>query len=606
MDIFNFLALIGGLALFLYGMKTMSGGLFKLSGGKLARILERLTTNKFLALFLGLAVTATIQSSSATTVMVVGFVNSGIMKLQQAVGVIMGANIGTSVTAWILSLAGLEGDAVWIRLLKPSSFSPVFAAIGMVLIMLGDKNGVKTRRTNMGIILVGFAILMMGMDSMSKSVSGLADNPKFTGMLVAFSNPILGMLVGVGLSVIIQSSSASIGILQALSTTGVVPYGAAIPIILGDNIGTCITALLASIGGNRNARRASLIHLFFNVIGTCLFMVTFYSINVFVHFEFLHNPASLTGIAVFHSSFNIVCSAILLPFADQLVKLAILAVPERVGEVKPKFVAPPELAALDVRFLNQPNYALGLCLEATQKMAKYTEEAFQLAEDNFLEYSPIKAKRIVDLEETTDLFEDVLGTYLTKLTGRAFSRSDRRLQSIMLHAIGDLERIADHAAKMVELSQKMIDNRLAFSPAAQQELIAFGKALHDIIGQTVAVLTAESLLSDKNLELAKKIEPLEDVVDDLYREMKNRHIERLVSGTCSKEAGLILIDLIRNYERISDHCAKIAICLIESADDAYEVHKYREVATMDDPKFRAEYRRLSGIYKLPPVSEANA
>lgn len=590
MDIFGLLTMIGGLALFLYGMNTMGDGLVMLSGGKLEQILEKLTKKRIMALLLGAMVTAVIQSSSATTVMVVGFVNSGIMKLTQAVGIIMGANIGTTITSWILSLTGISSGNVWLRLLKPSSFSPVLAAIGIVCIMTG-KDG--SRKKTVGNILIGFAVLMFGMETMSDAVAPLKDNASFTGMLTAFSNPILGMLAGALLTAVIQSSSASVGILQALCMSGAVTYGTAIPIIMGQNIGTCVTALISSVGASKNAKRAAFIHLYFNLIGTVIFMLVFYGSNYFIQYAFLKDTAGAAGIAVVHSLFNIGCAILLFPFANQLVKLASLTV--RVKEdSEAEECKPEELAALDERFLESPSYAIQLCKQAVVKMASYARDAIVLAMDLQREYAKDKAEEVVRLEETVDQFEDAVGTYLVKLAGRDLSREDSHLLSVLIHAISDFERISDHAVNIAELAGLMQERGLAFSHEGKQELDALSNAVRDILFMTQNVFTSDDTAG------AEKVEPLEEVIDDLVMEMKQRHVARLRKGNCSMEAGLLLEDIMTNYERVSDHCSNIAAALIEIQADELDMHRYIDVKVKgSDPGFQAEYCRLKQVYILP-------
>lgn len=590
MDIFGILTMVGGLALFLYGMNTMGDGLVMLSGGKLEQVLEKLTKKRIMALILGALVTAVIQSSSATTVMVVGFVNSGIMKLTQAVGIIMGANIGTTITSWILSLTGISNGNVFIKLLKPSSFSPVLAAIGIVCMMTG-KDG--SRKKTVGSILLGFAVLMFGMETMSGAVSPLKDNPTFTGMMTAFSNPILGMAAGAVLTAVIQSSSASVGILQALCMSGAVTYGAALPIIMGQNIGTCVTALISSVGANKNAKRAAFIHLYFNLIGTIFFMVFFYLINHFVNFAFLSDAAGAAGIAVIHSLFNIGCAIVLFPFADRLVDLATFTV-KNAKEYEPEQILPEELAALDERFLDSPSFAIQLCKNAVIKMAEYSKTAILLAMEVQTEYSGEKVTEVIRLEQLVDQFEDSIGTYLVKLAGKDLSMDDSHLLSVLLHCISDFERISDHAINITEAVEKMQKQGLAFTSQGKQELDSLGVAIRDIMTMT------QNVFSTGNTTAAADVEPLEEVIDDLVMEMKQRHIVRLRSGNCSMEAGLLLEDILTNYERVSDHCSNIAAALIEIQADELDMHRYIDVKIKgSDPHFQKEYLRLKSIYILP-------
>ena len=590
MDIFGILTMVGGLALFLYGMNTMGDGLVMLSGGKLEQVLERLTKKRIMALLLGALVTAVIQSSSATTVMVVGFVNSGIMKLTQAVGIIMGANIGTTITSWILSLTGISSGNVFIKLLKPSSFSPVLAAIGIICMMTG-KDG--SRKKTIGSILLGFAVLMFGMETMSGAVSPLKDNPTFTGMLTAFSNPVLGMAAGAVLTAVIQSSSASVGILQALCMSGAVTYGTALPIIMGQNIGTCVTALISSIGASKNAKRAAFIHLYFNLIGTLLFMAVFYFINRFVNFAFLSNTAGAAGIAVIHSLFNIGCAIVLFPFADKLVALSTFTVKNQ-KTTEPEQIIPEELAALDERFLDSPSFAIQLCKNAVIKMAEYSKKAILLAMEVQTEYSSEKAAEVIQLEQLVDQFEDSVGTYLVKLAGKDLSTDDSHLLSVLLHCISDFERISDHAINITEAVEKLQKQGLRFTEQGKQELDSLGIAIRDIMTMT------QNAFSTGNTTTAADVEPLEEVIDDLVMEMKQRHIVRLRSGNCSMEAGLLLEDILTNYERVSDHCSNIAAALIEIQADELDMHRYIDVKIKgSDPHFQKEYLRLKNIYILP-------
>ena len=590
MDIFGILTMVGGLALFLYGMNTMGDGLVMLSGGKLEQVLERLTKKRIMALLLGALVTAVIQSSSATTVMVVGFVNSGIMKLTQAVGIIMGANIGTTITSWILSLTGISSGNVFIKLLKPSSFSPVLAAIGIICMMTG-KDG--SRKKTIGSILLGFAVLMFGMETMSGAVSPLKDNSTFTGMLTAFSNPVLGMAAGAVLTAIIQSSSASVGILQALCMSGAVTYGTALPIIMGQNIGTCVTALISSVGASKNAKRAAFIHLYFNLIGTVCFMSVFYLINRFLDFPFLSDTAGAAGIAAIHSLFNIGCAIVLFPFADRLVDLATFTV-QNAKTSEPEQILPEELAALDERFLDNSSYAIQLCKNAVIKMAEYSKKAIFLAMEVQTEYSSEKVAEVIQLEQLVDQFEDSIGTYLVKLAGKDLSMDDSHLLSVLLHCISDFERISDHAINITEAVDKLQKQGLEFTSQGKHELDSLGIAIRDIMTMT------QNAFSTGNTTTAADVEPLEAVIDDLVMEMKQRHIVRLRSGNCSMEAGLLLEDILTNYERVSDHCSNIAAALIEIQADELDMHRYIDVKIKgSDPHFQKEYLRLKNIYILP-------
>lgn len=584
MDIFGVLTMIGGLALFLYGMSAMGGGLEKLSGGKLERILEKLTSNKYKAVLLGLFVTGIIQSSSATTVMVVGFVNSGIMKLSQAVGVIMGANIGTTVTSWILSLTGIESGNFLIQLLKPANFSPILAMIGVILIMFAKKEKKKT----LGNILIGFAILMFGMETMSGAVEPLADVPEFTNFLLKFSNPILGMLAGTILTAIIQSSSASVGILQALCLTGAVSYGAALPIIMGQNIGTCITAILSSFGTTKNAKRAAAVHLYFNLIGTITFMLVFYSVNAFVDFSFLQDAANPAGIAVIHSLFNITATIFLLPLSGFLEKLAILTISDK-GETSAEV-----LQVLDERFLESPSFAIEQSKKVTEKMAEESKKAIFSAMSLIGNFNEEKAKEVALFEAQVDAYEAQIGGYLLKLSSKELSDQESHRLSMLLHCIGDFERISDHATNIVEAAKEMKDKGLEFSKQAVEELEIYSKALTDIVTLAMEVFASE----DANQ--AKIIEPLEEVIDYLNTKLKKRHIKRLRNGECTIELGFVLADIITNYERVSDHCSNIAIAIIQMQEEEFDAHEYLETLKKEEnEEFQSAYLNMKQNYVLP-------
>lgn len=587
MDIFSFLNMIGGLALFLYGMNAMGNGLSKMAGGRLESVLEKLTSKRIYAVVLGAAVTAVIQSSSATTVMVVGFVNSGIMQLSQAVGIIMGANVGTTITSWLLSLTGIEGSTLWVKLLKPSSFSPVLAAVGIILTMT-DKG--EAKKKDIGNILLGFAILMFGMETMSDSVSGLADNSSFTGILTMFSDiPFLGMIAGAVLTAVIQSSSASVGILQALCSSGVISYGAAIPIIMGQNIGTCVTSIISSVGANKNAKRASMIHLYFNLIGTLIFMVFFYLINSFVHFEFLADSAGAAGIAIIHSLFNIGATLILFPLADKLVKLASLTIPDNSDADE----APVKALAIDERFLEKPAFAAQICRQKVHEMAEYSVTALVMSLEVLAEYDKKKAAEVMALESMIDDYEDVLGSYLVKLSAKSLSRADSRSLTIMLHSISNWERISDHAENLVEAAKEAKDKDMYFSKKALGELAVLSQAVRDIVTDT------KDMFCTENLEAAKHIEPLEQVIDSLTKKVKGRHVKRVQKGKCTIEMGFILDNVLINLERVSDHCSNIAVELLAIHHDGYDTHEYYE--NMSDTElilFKKEYSDLKERYRL--------
>lgn len=594
MDFFGVLTLFGGLALFLYGMDTMGQGLEKLSGGRLERILEKLTSNPLKAVLLGAGVTAVIQSSSATTVMVVGFVNSGIMKLSQAVGIIMGANIGTTVTSWLLSLTGIESGNFFVRLLKPSSFSPILALIGVILLMFSKKE----KKKDVGTIMIGFAILMFGMETMSGAVKPLANVPEFTGILTMFSNPILGMIAGAVLTAVIQSSSASVGILQALCATGAVSFGTAIPIIMGQNIGTCVTAMISGIGANKNARRTALVHLYFNLIGTTIFMIVFYTVNSFVHFEFLGQPATAVGIAIVHSLFNVAATIVLLPFAEGLETLACMTIPDGPAAagstLAVKEEQEDEFSLLDIRFLESPAFAVEQCRNMTVRMAKLSKAALFMAVELLTDYDQKKAEAVAALEERVDRYEDELGTYMVKLGGHHLSKNDSRMVSLLLHCIGDFERISDHAMNLMEAAKEMHSKKMEFSKKAAKELEVFTLAVEDILDLSVQAF-------EKNdLGLASMVEPLEEVIDDINTCVKANHIKRLQKGKCTIEQGFVLSDISTNYERVADHCSNIAVSLIEIDRDGFDTHGYIVNLKRDnDPRFASMVESYRQKYAMP-------
>ena len=566
MDFFSILTLVGGLAMFLYGMQVMGDGLEKLSGGKLEKILENLSSNLVKAVLVGAAVTAIIQSSSATTVMVVGFVNSGIMHLSQAVGFIMGANIGTTVTAWILSLAGIESSNFFVRLLNPNSFSPILALIGVIFIVfLHDE-----KKKDIGNILVGFAVLMFGMNTMSGAVKPLAEVPEFTNILLKFSNPVLGVLAGALLTAVIQSSSASVGILQALCVTGAVRYGAALPIIMGQNIGTCITAMLSSIGATKNAKRAAAVHLYFNLIGTVIFMTVFYLINAVVGFSFFHQAATPAGIAVIHSVFNVTATIILLPFAKGLEKLACLTIRDKKEDVVVS-AEDREFMILEPRFLEKPAFAVEQSRNAARKMAEESHNALFTALSLVDKYSEEGVERVENMESKVDRYEDELGTYLVKLSHKDISEADSHSLSIMLHCIGDFERISDHAVNIMESAQELYEKRLKFSENAKKDLEVLGQAVEDIVN------TAYEVFDKQDMKLAEKIEPLEEVIDELSKEVKRRHVQRLRNGECTIEMGFILSDITTCLERVADHCSNIGVCVTQVNEDLYDTHSHLNI-----------------------------
>lgn len=580
MDIFNVLTLIGGLCLFLFGMDLMGQALERRAGGSLRTILGKLTTNRFAGFLTGLGVTAIIQSSSATTVMVVGFVNSGLMALNQAINVIMGANVGTTVTAWLLSLAGIDSGNTFVQLLKPTSFTPILALIGIVCQMFGKKS--KTKDT--GVILLGFATLMFGMDTMSDAVSGLKEVPAFQQMFIMFKNPILGVIAGAILTAIIQSSSASVGILQALAVTGQVSYGAAIPIIMGQNIGTCITAILSSFGTNKNAKRAALVHLSFNVIGTVILLVGFWIIKAAFAPALLNESATMAGIAVAHSIFNILCTAILMPMARLLEKLAYTLIPED---------KTPEVAEeLDERLFATPTVALERCHAVAGEMAKSAVQTLYDAIDCLEQYSPELAERIRANEEKTDHYEDILGSYLVKLSALQISDTDSAEAAMLLKIIGDFERISDHGVNILGSVEEMQAKDIVFTDSAQQELQTISAAVREILEQSLVAFC------ENKTDAIQAVEPLEQVIDGLKEKLRTRHILRLQQGGCTIDAGFVWSDLLTNFERTSDHCSNIAGCLIDFKHNDMNIHENLRAIKADDATFRRLFEGYAAKYSV--------
>ena len=555
--------------MFLYGMNVMGSGLEKLGGGKFEQILEKLTSNPIKGVVLGAAVTAVIQSSSATTVMVVGFVNSGIMKLGQAIGIIMGANIGTTVTSWILSLSGIQGESFWIQLCKPANFTPVLALIGIVFTMAAKSDSKK----NIGNILLGFAVLMFGMETMSAAVEPLKDVEAFTNILTMFQNPILGVLAGAVLTAVIQSSSASVGILQALSSTGKITFGAAIPIIMGQNIGTCVTALISCIGASKNAKRAAMVHLYFNIIGTVLFLVLFYAANAIFNFAFVSDSVTPFNIAIVHTIFNVVATAVLLPFNKVLEKLARMTIKEGAEE--------STFGLLDERFLQTPSFAVEQCMTLATNMAYMVKESFTMAQECVAKYSESIDKKIIETENLADEYEDALGAYLVKLSAKSLNESDSQKVSILLHAISDFEKMTDYTADLVFTAREKRDKDVHFSDKARQEITIMVNAVGEIIDLTI------SAFSKDDVKLANKVEPLEDVIDRLRNDLKNRHIKRMQEGRCSVNQGFVFTDYITALEKISDHCANVATAIIELNDENYDVHH-----VMSNRRNNPEYKEL--------------
>ena len=580
MDIFSLFTLCGGLAFFLYGMTTMSKSLEKMAGGKLERLLKRMTSNPFKSLLLGAGITIAIQSSSAMTVMLVGLVNSGVMELGQTIGVIMGSNIGTTLTAWILSLAGIESESVFVNLLKPENFSPVIALVGIILIM-GSK---KQKRRDIGRILVGFSILMYGMELMKDSVSPLADMPEFSSLLTAFNNPLLGVLVGAVFTGVIQSSAASVGILQALAMTGSITYGMAVPIIMGQNIGTCVTALISSIGVNRNAKRVSVIHISFNVIGTVVGLILFYGGNLLFHFPFMNAAVGAVGIAFCHTVFNVFTTLLLLPFSRQLEKLARRAISDETRS--------EQFAFLDPLLLRTPGVAISECVSMTNQMGAVAHENLLDAVRQLSDYQEARETLITENEDKLDIYEDRLGDYLVKISQHGVSMSDIRTVSRLLHAIGDSERSGHHALNLQESARELHEKDLHFSDVAKEELEVLLTALNDIMALAFDSFAANDPMA------AREVEPLEETIDQLIEEIKVRHVHRLQTGECTIQLGFVLNDLLTNFERVSDHCSNIAVCVIESQADDLDPHAYIS-RLKTDQSFAAGLDRDMAKYRLP-------
>ena len=579
MSLFDVLNLIGGLSLFLFGMNVMGSALEKRAGGQLKALLGKLTGSKLAGFLTGLGVTAVIQSSSATTVMVVGFVNSGLMTLRQAIHVIMGANVGTTVTAWLLSLAGLDGSSLFIQLLKPSSFTPVLALIGIILIMAG-----KDKQKDTGSILLGFAVLMYGMEAMSGAVAPLRSSESFRSLLLLFSNPVLGVLAGAVFTAIIQSSSASVGVLQALASTGAITMASAIPIIMGQNIGTCVTAMLSSIGANTNAKRAAVVHLSFNIIGTAVMLVLFCAVRAMLHPAFLTLPATAATIAVAHSLFNIVCTAILMPASGLLEKLSIAIVPDKAAQ--------DHAPMLDERLMTTPAIAVERCRIVALDMAKESAEALNLSIDALTSSNPALGEKIRKLEDSTDRYEDQLGTYLLTLARRPMTANDSDESGRLLHLISDFERIADHAVNILESAEELHAKKITLPPEAQHELATMEHAVQEII--TLSLLAFQN----GDLTAASRVEPLEQVIDTLKDQLRTRQIGRLQKGACSLETGFIWTDLLTNFERVADHCSNIAGCILETRHKSLDLHEYLDGVKQSAPEFRRDYELYSQKYAL--------
>ena len=584
---FDFLTMLGGLALFLFGMSQMGDGLERASSGRLEAVLDKLTSSKLKAVVLGAAVTAIIQSSSATTVTIVGFVNSGVMKLTQAVPIIMGSNIGTTITSWILSLAGIESSNFFIQLLKPTSFSPILAIIGAGMNMFCKNE----KKKMLGGIFLGFAVMMYGMDMMGNAMEPLSNDPGFQSILTMFENPILGVLTGAVLTGIIQSSAASIGILQMLALTGNISYGMAIPIIMGQNIGTCVTALISCIGANKNAQRTAMVHLYFNVIGTVVFMILYGIGRSVFNLPIFTENISAAGIAVVHSIFNIASTIMLLPFPQMLVKLACMTIKDHHTEQE------EETVLLDERLLTASAFAIGRCKDLVIDMAELSSRTLLEAVSLIDEFSADKAARITEGEDKVDIYEDKLGTFLVKLSANNLSAEEGREVSRILHGIGDLERISDHAVNVMEVGQELHDKKIAFSEDARAELNVLTAAVKEILDLAIRAFETG------DVPLAKWVEPLEEVIDDIIRDLKLRHIERLQAGRCTVEMGFIFNDLLANYERVADHCSNLAICVIELAQGEYNVHEYA-IKTGAESNFAALYQAAKRKYVLPLPADA--
>lgn len=583
MDIFSVITLLGGLAFFLYGMNVMSGGLEKMAKGKLERTLKKVTSNRFLAMGFGAAITIAIQSSSALTVMLVGLVNSGILEFGQTICILMGSNIGTTLTAWILSLAGIDSDVFWLKIIKPENFSPVFALVGIIMMMVGKKQ--KTKNT--GNILIGFSVLMYGMTLMSDSMAPLADMPEFTHILTAFSNPVLAVLVGAVFTGIIQSSAASVGILQALSMTGGVTYGMALPIIMGQNIGTCVTALISSIGVSKNAKKVAAVHLSFNIIGTLICLIPFCILDAVFDFSFTHMAINPFMIAVCHSIFNVVTTAVLMPFTKQLEKLANFIVRDKKGKGG-------KGTLLDERLISTvPSFAVANAFDVDCEMCELSRKAFSDAMGLLDNYNEKTADAITEMEGKLDIYEDQLGTYMVKLSKRGASDSDSKRIAKILHTINDFERIGDHAENLVGVAREMHDKGIVFSHEAKAEIEKLSAALHEILDMTAKAFKTS------DVQLASSVEPLEQVIDKLISEIKNRHIERLQKGNCTIELGFVLTDLLTNYERVSDHCSNVAVAVLESKHGTFETHEYLNNIRSDGTgSFGRLYEEYSERYSI--------
>lgn len=584
MDIFSVITLMGGLTFFLFGMNVMSGSLEKMAGGRLEEMLRKMTASPWISMVLGAVITIAVQSSSATTVMLVGLVNSGIMQFSQTINIIFGANIGTTLTAWITSLSGIQSDVFWIQMLKPKNFSPLLAFAGILMIMLSRK---ETRKS-IGTVFVGFAVLMYGMEMMAGAVSPLADMPEFEMLLVKFQNPIVGVLVGTLFTGVIQSSAASIGILQALSLTGGITYGMAIPIVMGQNIGTCATSLISCIGTNVKAKRVAILHVSIKIIGTILCLSGFELLYAIFRWEFVSQSIAPWQIALVHTIFNLVTTALLMPVSQKLVKLT-----ERLVRDKQRAPAEPEDAMLlDDRLLRSPSVAVAESFNVSTHMALQAQDILMLAMHLVEQYDPEGAQRVMDMEDQLDNYEDKLGTYLVKLSAQALSSQDSQIGSKILHAIGDFERLGDHAINIIKVAREIHEKKIVFSPAAQQELTTIVEALDEILDITVRAYL------NSDVELAGRVEPLEQVIDRLTAVCKDNHIRRLQKGACTIEGGFVLSDLLNNYERISDHCSNVAVAIIEVEHNSFDTHKYLNGVKYGNSTFNEIYDAYSEKYVL--------
>ena len=583
MDVFNLLSLIGGLTFFLYGMNVMSSSLEKMAGGRLEEMLRRMTANPFLSMVLGAVITIAMQSSSATTVMLVGLVNSGIMQFSQTIHIIFGANVGTTLTAWITSLSGIQSDLFWVQMLKPKNFSPLLAFAGILMLMLSKKDRKKT----VGTVLVGFAVLMYGMEMMSGAVSPLADMPEFESLLVQFSNPLLGVLIGAVFTGVIQSSAASMGILQALSMTGSITYGMALPIIMGLNIGTCATSLISCIGTNVKARRVAILHVSIKIIGTLILLPLFLLGNSLFHWSFVTQAAKPWDIALLHTIFNLLTCALLMPVAGRLVNLT-----ERLVKDHSHPADTASQPQLDELLLRSPSVAVGESFHVSKDMCRQAHEILQLAIGLFDRFDETAEQRILQMEDSLDNFEDKLGTYLVKLSSQALSSEDSQVVSKILHAIGDFERLGDHACNLVKVAREIHEKQVSFSPNAAREIKVLTDAIQEILNITACAYDGDSV------ELAAKVEPLEQVIDRLTVQIKNNHVKRLQHGACTIEGGFILADLLNNYERISDHCSNIAVAIIEVEHNSFDTHKYLNGVKYGNSVFNEIYDSFDKKYAL--------